>query len=481
MLPGEVDEMLNHSIGPQQYQRDPKWRSQVLQHYESNLRRMVSIAREAGAEVVFITPASNEMDSSPFKSVVSEGIGESEATRLQDLVELAARQLREGSPQLALASCAHAAAIDPRHAGLQFQMGRALHQLGRHEQAREAFAAAINEDICPLRAVHEITDSLHRVAQQLDVPLVDFDKLLRAKSLSEQGHDCLGGAYFLDHVHPTPAIHKELAIWILQTLGEAGLIDVGELSPADIDAVESKITSQIDTRAQGVALRNLAKVLHWSGKFAEAAPRAIDALGLIENDPESRFVLADCYVNLGLEEEGFRQYEKLMSTHDYPRAYLPYGQLLAERDELNRAKEYLTLAAIYHGGSQRSAHAHYLLGCIHLREQDFEQAVESLQLAAEQFPDDPLTLSLLAEAQAGAGQTAAAIENYQRALMLRPADGNLHNRLALLFLKTTQFDTAIAHFESAIAANPSDDEAARNLDVARKLRSARHINEKPAE
>jgi tetratricopeptide (TPR) repeat protein len=480
VLAGEVDEMLNHSIGPQQYHRDPKWRSQVLQHYESNLRRIVAIARDAGAAVVFIAPASNEMDSSPFKSVVSEEIGEVESRQFLDLLKLADSQLREGSPQLALASYAEAAAIDPRHADMQFRMGRVLHQLGRRDQAGEAFSVAINEDICPLRAVDEITESLHRVAQQLDVPLVDFEDRLRAKSLAEQGHECLGGVYFLDHVHPTTAIHKELSLWIMQTLGEEGMANVSELSPSQIDVVDSKITSQIDFRSHGVALRNLAKVLHWSGKFAEATPRAIDALRLIHNDPESRFVLADCYVNLGMEEEGFRQYEILMATHDYPRAYLPYGQLLAERDELTTAKEYLTFAAIYHGGNQRSARAHYLLGCIHLREQEFEQAVDALQLASEHFPDDLVTLALLAEAETGAGRTADAIESYQRALQLSPADGNLHNRLGLLFLKEVQVDAAIEHFESAITADPSDDEAARNVDLARKIRSARQATASPA-
>lgn len=480
VLPGEVDEMLNHSIGPQQYHRDPKWRRQVLQHYESNLRRMVTIARDAGAELVFITPASNEMDCSPFKSVVSEELGEVESRQFFDLLELADGELRKGSPQLALDSYAEAAAIDPRHADTQFRMGGVLHQFGRHEQARNAFSVAINEDVCPLRAVNEITESLHRVAQQLDVPLVDFEERLRAKSLDEQGHECLGGDYFLDHVHPTPEIHKQLALWILQALGEEGLANVSELSPSQIAAVDSKITSQIDFRTHGEALRNLAKVLHWSGKFAEAAPRAIDALELIENDPESRFVLADCYVNLGMEEEGFRQYETLISTHDYPRAYLPFGQLLAERDELTRAKHYLAVAAIYHVDRQRSAHAQYLLGCIHLREQDFEQAVEALQLAAEQFPDDPATFALLAEAQAGVGRTVDAINSYRRALELSPADGDLHNRLGLLFLKEAQVDVAMEHFESAIAANASDVEAATNLEVARKIRSARQDKTTPA-
>ena len=473
VLSGEVDEMLNHSIGPQQYDRDPQWRTQVLHHYDVNLRRMVRIARDAGAELVFITPAANELDCSPFKSVVSGTLGDAESKQLLDLLELAQRQLQEGTPQLALASYIEAVEIDRHHADLQFRMGRLLHQLGRYDEASEALLAAINEDICPLRAVEEITQSLHRVSQQFDVPVVDFQDRLRAKSLVEQGHACLGGKYFLDHVHPTPAIHKQLALWIMQTMHAERLATLSELSDSQIDAVDSKITSQIDYRVHGVALRNLAKVLHWSGKFAEAAPRAIDALQLIENDPESRFVLADCYVNLGLREEGFRQYEILFATDDFPRAYLPFGQLLAENDDLGRAKEYLSVAALYHGDNARGAHAQYLLGCIHLQEHEFERAVEALQLAAQQFPEDPQTVSLLAEAEAGAGRTDDAIKNYQLALLLNPADGELHNRLGLLLLKESRVDQAIEQFESAITADASHEAAARNLQVARQIRSLR--------
>ncbi len=48
ILPTEVDEMLNHTVGPIDYHRDPEWKRVYLRHYRSNLERMVSIARELG-------------------------------------------------------------------------------------------------------------------------------------------------------------------------------------------------------------------------------------------------------------------------------------------------------------------------------------------------------------------------------------------------------------------------------------------------
>ena len=86
-LPGEVDEILNHTIGPVDYHRDLKWRSQVLSHYELNLRRMVSIANRAGCKIVFVTPASNERNCSPFKSEFDAAVTPFQRAAVANLIE----------------------------------------------------------------------------------------------------------------------------------------------------------------------------------------------------------------------------------------------------------------------------------------------------------------------------------------------------------------------------------------------------------
>ncbi|MEO2018118.1 MAG: SGNH/GDSL hydrolase family protein, partial [Fuerstiella sp.] len=67
-LPAEVVTLLDNSVGPQDYHRDEKLKQQIKDHYYLNLRRMVTIARGAGARILFVVPASNLKDSSPFKS-----------------------------------------------------------------------------------------------------------------------------------------------------------------------------------------------------------------------------------------------------------------------------------------------------------------------------------------------------------------------------------------------------------------------------
>ena len=65
-LSGDVDEILNHTIGPESYHRDDALKRQVITHYRLNMTRMVKIARSADSDIVFIQPAINVKDMSPF-------------------------------------------------------------------------------------------------------------------------------------------------------------------------------------------------------------------------------------------------------------------------------------------------------------------------------------------------------------------------------------------------------------------------------
>ena len=91
---------------------------------------------------------------------------------------------------------------------------------GQTSEAQTEFRGALNEDVCPLRAVDEINQSIRSVASDLNVAVVDFESLLRDKCNRDLGHGCLGEEYFLDHVHPTIEVNRELALWIIESLKE---------------------------------------------------------------------------------------------------------------------------------------------------------------------------------------------------------------------------------------------------------------------
>ena len=397
ILSAEVDEMLNHSIGPEQYHRDDLWQDKVFQHYELNLARMVGVAKRSGAKIAFITPASNLRDCRPFKSEFSSSLEKSIKIQANETLDLAKAALRREDFRSALSSAEEVLSREPRHAHALFLRGRALFGLDRFDEAEESFTRAVNEDICPLRATTRINETVRAVAAKDDCAIIEFHDRLSDLSHQQLGHGCLGGEYFLDHVHPTVDIHQKLALWIIDELQQDKIIQGTPPSDTVITEVAESIESRINLARQCVAFRNLAKVLHWSGKFDEAIPRAQDALDLIPEDLESRFVLADSLVNRGDDQEALNQYRQLFEIGDFPRAYLPFGELLQRLGDLTTAKTYLTLASIIDESHQ--ARAHYSLGIVLLELEEYSEAVKALSISNQLYPNDPSTLMFLDEAE----------------------------------------------------------------------------------
>lgn len=402
ILPAEVDELLNHTIGPTDYTRDPVWRSQVVRHYRINLERMVALATAVGAKIVFVVPTANEKDCSPFKSEIRADATEQERVQIQELLGRAHEAVAAMEQQTASELFRLALRVDPGMAAVHYQLGKSLFALKDYETAHASFRRAIEEDICPLRVVEDLTIQLREVAQAKNVPIVDFDQLLTQLCQQRWGHKCLGNEFFLDHVHPNIEVHRELAEWIIQTLQQAKIVTGRNLRAPEqalaVQAVIERVYGAIDQQQHGVALRNLAKVLHWSGKFDEAAPRASDALELLPQDAESRFVLADCLKNLHDPQGALRQYELLFEdSPNYARGLLPYGELLVQLELWERAKSQLLLAVLR---EPENAYAMYLLGIAHLRLGEHAFAVECFEKADEIYPGEARTQALLREARA---------------------------------------------------------------------------------
>ncbi|MFN7893905.1 MAG: hypothetical protein ACK5OC_26705, partial [Pirellula sp.] len=123
ILETEVNEILNHTIGPVDYHRDLTWRANVVKHYENNLRRMVTIARNAGALIVFVTPASNEKDCSPFKSEHDSQLSKADQDRLHEIIHQAATDPECAAPRVALRYLQSAVEISPNFAEYHYRIG----------------------------------------------------------------------------------------------------------------------------------------------------------------------------------------------------------------------------------------------------------------------------------------------------------------------------------------------------------------------
>ena len=342
VLREEVDPLLDRSAGPSVYTRDDDRARMVVQHLEHSLQKICRVARAAGIPVILVLPGSNLRDFAPFRSDFSRP-GFAGSLRITELLRQADELLQQQQPEQALALLRQAAADDPRYAEAAFRAGQVAARLGHCDEATTLLAQARDEDICPLRATQPILDAIVRVSQQEQVPLVDFAAILDANALQKRGCGVPGDEGFLDHVHPTIDMHRELATALAQQLQQLKLV------PANADfrqlaaKIEPGITSSLDASRQAAGLTTVAQVLSWAGKNVEALKIAEQARQL---DPQNVEVLSQ----LG------RLYEKA-------------GQLVEARNVLEQA-----VAA-----GPNNPWALYRLARLHMRDNNWTAALALLE------------------------------------------------------------------------------------------------------
>jgi tetratricopeptide (TPR) repeat protein len=336
-LAAEVDSILDQSAGLDLYKRDDPLRENILKHYRISLERMVQLARSVGAQVIFVTPASNLKDFSPFKSQHTDGISRGARQRSEDLLAMSKPFVWEKNWGLVLQFLDEAVALDPRFAELLYRRGQALLGLGRYEEAKEALRRARDEDVCPLRALTPMRQIVTDVAKENGVMLVDFIDLLERRMQKTLGYSILGKEFFLDHVHPTIEGNKILAVALLQTMVSQDLV---RLEPGwgvkTIASVAAKIEGGVDQEEHGRALANLARVLMWAGKNEDAARLARQALEIAGDYREvainASTTLANAYARDNQPKLALKQiYSTLAMAPGSAELRLKLGQLLMGR------------------------------------------------------------------------------------------------------------------------------------------------------
>jgi tetratricopeptide (TPR) repeat protein len=281
----EVDTILDQSAGLDRYHRDDPLKENILNHYRVSLERMVTLARSVGARVIFVTPASNLKDCTPFKSQHTDGISAANLQRVQKLAAMSTVMGWQKQWRQVLRFMDEAVALDPRFAEYRYRRGQALLGLGRSGEALKAFRLARDEDVCPLRALTPMRKIVIEVARGQGVPVVDFVKLLAHRMQKEQGQPIPGKEYFLDHVHPTIEGNRVLAVALLEAMASNGMVHPGPgWGREKIAAVAAKIEGGIDREAHGRALANLARVLLWAEKRDDANRLARQALDIAGSD-----------------------------------------------------------------------------------------------------------------------------------------------------------------------------------------------------
>lgn len=247
-MPTEVDARLDFAGGLAMYHRDEAWKLKVMQHFELNLIRMIHACQQKNVPLVMVRPVSNIRDSAPFKSELDEQLDPIQRNRFEQLVRATERSSVSTTAELESDRqlLTQAIEIDSKHAMAQFKLGQTLIQLNQIESARIHLMKAKEEDICPLRILEPMQESITNLTQQYSIPLVDANHLFQ--NLSPDG--LVGMESLVDHVHPSIAGHQKLGRAVFQRLAEERLIPIPQ----------SSINAQFDARLADAFEKHLANL-----------------------------------------------------------------------------------------------------------------------------------------------------------------------------------------------------------------------------
>jgi len=424
-LSGEVDEILNHTIGPESYHRDDILKQQITTHYRLNLVRMVKIARSVDAGIVFVQPAINIRSMSPFKSEHRAGLDEAALAQWQAHYARGEALETAGDAAGALAAYREALALDDRHAGLHYRIGQTLFALGRYDEAEQALRRAVEEDVAPLRILSSMQHDVAAVAAEEGVPLVDFPEILRAAYREQYDHAVFGEEFFVDHVHATKEGYRLLGLALFEELEREGVASPGAgWNAAHRARVEQAVLAHIDRRRDGLSFVNLGKVLSWAGKYEEACNAFQRALDIMGPHPAAYNGMASSLYALGK-----------------PEAAIPYYKVLLVMDPAHRSGLHARLARIY------------------AEQEDTEQAIGQCRAELEVDPDNFHMHLALAELLEQQGDSAEAREHYETALQINSDNAATHASFAHYLLRQGHQDEALAHGRLALQLDPKNSRA----------------------
>ncbi|MGZ0168232.1 MAG: GDSL-type esterase/lipase family protein [Planctomycetales bacterium] len=275
ILGSEIDAFLDYKNGIEAYHRDDDWRRGVITHFESNLDRMVRLAKAADVPIVLVHPPSNLADSPPFKSEHRPSISTEELAAWQAATDAARKSLKT-FPAAADESFKAAISIDDSFAETHFELGRLLELLGDSDAARAEFLLAREHDVCPLRILAPMEQGIARVAAQQGVPLLNAHRLLEEQTR----HGVLDSSMLVDHVHPSFDGHQLIAIALVNQLEQVSLVSSQDNWQPQARAAFKRHFDQLPDVYFAKGEQNLANLRYWTQGMADGPP--------VESRPQQR-------------------------------------------------------------------------------------------------------------------------------------------------------------------------------------------------
>jgi tetratricopeptide (TPR) repeat protein len=375
-----------------------------------------------------------------------------------ELLKSTEQAVGEGQFDEALKLVEEAILIDDRYAHLSYLYGQVLWELQRYVEARKAFVRARDEDVCPLRALTPISETIRQVGMQFDTPVVDFVDFLDNHS----EHAIPGSDWFLDHVHPTIAGNRALALELVSALAEEGLLQIGpKWGEAAVKRLTVRVEGEIDREAHATALRNLSKVLAWAGKIEEAERLAIRAQAGIEDDPEAEYQAGSAYLNRNEFDRAIERFRRSLELRPKnARAHFGLAKAFESKREFTAAVSHYLQAIKLNPNDED---AHYNLARVFEEMDEYDQASNHYRAAIAINPKHFFSHNNLGSLLAGQNRLDEAQKHFLAAVRVKPDLSHAHVNLGLIYEMKGQVREAAASFRAALKSQPDHFGAAFHL------------------
>lgn len=205
-----------------QRKTDPEQLKASYALFRHNIESMVKECLERGVAVLLLKVPVNLKDWIPNVSLHDPGCRGEKRRKWHEAFREGVTRWEAQDLEGAVKSLEAAIDLDPGYAASHFYLGKALHGLGRFEEAKEYFLQAQERDAFPFRCLPRMNAILHETAEKFGVPLVDVVSALE-ETFTRDG--IIGMDALVDYVHPTAAANETIAHTVFCALMDQGFVD----------------------------------------------------------------------------------------------------------------------------------------------------------------------------------------------------------------------------------------------------------------
>lgn len=410
------------------------------EHFERNLRDIITAGQRAGVGMVVSTVAVNTKDCAPFASASLADLGQENQAQWRDLFQRGVMARITGKVSEALEFFRQADQIKGGVAELEFQRGHCELSLTNTTSAREHFSKARDFDTLRFRCDSRMNDITRRVADRREserLLLVDGEAELGRQSPS----GVAGAEFFYEHVHLTFAGNYRLARSIA----------------ASIEKLLPEAVRQSGVGKEWANLEQCARWLGWSdwtrrSALVDIAGRLDDPPFTQQSDHAMQLARIENAVNSllpapALIQDGEERCRKaLQFTPEDPTLLIRLAGLLQVGGKLDEATKAAQRAVEL---SPNDVDALMQLGVVLVYQNRNEEAKRAFETCLARDPQNVFARNNLAQVCVRLNRKTEAQNEYERAIALKPSYGTAHLGLGRLLEEAGRSAEAEKHYAAA--------------------------------